>query len=183
MKTLVIDTETTGLYPRYNKVLTVGMLFADIEKDFFEIVSSKHIFIKHENYNIDPQALAVNKINIDQHDKIAIRPNLACKKINSFIEKNNLNESQMLGHNINFDRGFLRELFKKEGLNPIFPRDHIDTMQIWNHLKRKNIVSFNLRNNLGTLAEFFNIDYSNAHGALEDCHITANVYHKMLGLI
>jgi DNA polymerase III epsilon subunit-like protein len=183
MKTLVVDTETSGLSPRFNRVLTVGLLAIDVEKDFLEIVNSKHLFVKHDEYNANPFALRVNKINIEEHHKIASPPKIVCKNINSFIKKNDIEETQMLGHNLNFDKGFLAELFRQGESVSIFPKEHVDTMHIWNHLKKNNVVSFNLRSNLGTLAEFFNVDYSKAHGALEDCHITANVYHKMLGMI
>ncbi|MDP2947406.1 MAG: 3'-5' exonuclease [Nanoarchaeota archaeon] len=183
MKTLVIDTETTGLSPKYNKTLTVGMLLIDVEKDFLEIMDSNHIFIKHENYSIDPMALKINKISIGEHHKIALAPSVACKKINQFVEKNNLKETPLLGHNLNFDKGFLDALFRQGNSSPKFFREYIDTMHIWKHLKRKNIVSWELRSNLQTLAEFFSIDYSNSHDALQDCHITAKVYNKMLGII
>lgn len=180
MKTLVIDTETTGLSPRFNKTLTVGMLLIDVEKNFLDIIDSKHIFIKHENYNANPFALRINKINLEEHHKIALTPSVACKKINSFVEKNNLCETPLLGHNIRFDKGFLAALFEEANSENKFNEESIDTMQIWKHLKSKNLAPWHLRNSLGTLAEFFKVDYSKSHNALEDCNITAQVYNKML---
>jgi len=41
-------------------------------------------------------------------------------------------------------------------------------------------VPIHLRGNLATVANYFDIDYTKAHDALADCHITAQVYHKML---
>jgi len=183
MKTLVIDTETTGLSPRFNKTLTVGMLLIDVEKDFLEIIDSNHVFVRHENYNANPYALAVNKINLNEHHKIAIPPVIACERINSFVEKNELLETPILGHNVNFDRGFLNVLFREANVKAKFFDEFIDTMQIWKHLKSKNTALWGLRNNLGTLADFFRVDYSRSHDALMDCHITARVYSKMLKMI
>ena len=86
MRRLVIDTETTGLSPRYNKTLTVGMLLIDVQNQHLKILDENHIFIKHENYNANSEALKVNKINIDEHHKIAVSPKIACERINSFLE-------------------------------------------------------------------------------------------------
>jgi DNA polymerase III subunit epsilon len=183
MEMIVLDSETTGLSPRYNKVLTVGMLRIDVEKDFLKIMNKKNILVKHEDYAVNPKALEVNKINLAEHHKIALEPSKACSQINSFILKNHLEESPLLGHNIIFDIRFLNELFRQGNSIPVFSHDFIDTMHIWSALKRKNLISFNLRNSLQTLAGYFEVDYSRAHSALGDCYVTASVYKKMLNLI
>lgn len=178
----MIDTETTGLSPRHNRVLTVGMLHVDIEKNFLEIMNRKNILVKHGDYSVNSRALEINKINLEEHHKIALEPFRACNQINKFIAKNNLEEKPLLGHNIAFDIRFLNELFRQVNSTPAFSRKFIDTMHIWFALKRKNLVSFNLRNSLQTLADFFGVDYSKSHSALGDCYITANVYKKILGM-
>lgn len=180
---MVLDLETTGLSPRYNKVLTVGMLHIDVEKDFLKIRNKKQILVKHEDYAVNPKALEINKINLVEHHKIASEPFKACNQINKFIIKNNLESRPVLGHNIIFDIRFLNELFRQGNSVPAFSHDFVDTMHMWSALKRKNIISFNLKNSLQTLANYFEIDYSKSHSALGDCHITANVYKKMLDLI
>jgi DNA polymerase III subunit epsilon len=177
MKTVVIDTETTGLSHRWHQPLTVGMLFVDVEKDFEKILNAKHILIRHENYHIDPAAMAINGIDLDEHDKTAVEPAKACKQINSFMKKS---EGFLLGHNLSFDLRFLDELFRREEVESNFPDEKVDTMILWNELKRRQIVPSNLRSNLQTLAEFFKVDYSNAHSALGDCEITMKVFQKMI---
>lgn len=74
MKRLVIDTETTGLSPNYNKTLTVGMVLMDVEEDYLKILDENHIFVKHKDYNASSSALKINGINLEEHDKIAIPP-------------------------------------------------------------------------------------------------------------
>ena len=182
MKRLVIDTETTGLSPRLNKTLTVGMLLVDVEKDFLDILDSNHVFIRHVGKNVSPGAMKVNKINLIEHNKIAIEEDEACEEINSFIDKNRLHDTTLVGHNFHFDRGFLNSLFKRTGIVPQLHEFHEDTMRIWRGLKRERIVPFDLRSNLGTIANYFDIDYKKAHDALADCHITVRVYHEMLRL-
>ena len=182
MKRLVIDTETTGLSPQINKTLTVGLLLIDVEKDFLEIIDSNHLFIKHDNYNTTKEAMNINKIDLEEHELNAIPPVKACSQINSFINKHLLHETPLIGHNIQFDRGFLNALFNQGETSHKFNYRHEDTMWMWRNLQRKNLVPWNLRSNLQTVADFFKIDYTKAHDAIADCHITAQVYHKLLNL-
>ena len=182
MKRLVIDTETTGLSHRFNKTLTVGMLLVDVEKDHLDILNSNHIFIKHDKGSVSSGAMKVNGINLAEHNKIAIEEDEACEEVNKFIDKNKLHDTTLLGHNFHFDKGFLGALFQRVGTPPLLHHSHEDTMYIWRRLKQNGTIPFELRSNLGTIAEYFDIDYKKAHDALADCKITAKVYQKMLGL-
>ena len=179
MKRLVIDTETTGLSPRFHKTLTVGLLLIDVEKTHLNILDENHIFIKHNHYNASKGAMSVNKIDLIQHNQIAIPPKKACNQINKFIEKNVLHEIPLIGHNIAFDRGFLNSLFDQGESLHKFHHEHEDTMWIWRNLQRQNKVPYG-RSNLQTVAGHFEIDYTKAHDALADCKITAQVHHEMM---
>jgi len=181
MKRLVIDTETTGLSPRLHKILTVGLLLVDVEKNHLNILDQNHILIKHNNYNASKGAMSVNKIDLIQHNQIAITPTKACDQINTFIEKNILHEIPLVGHNIQFDKGFLSSLFDQGNTLSKFHHQSEDTMWIWRNLQKENKVPFG-RANLETVASHFGIDYTRAHDALADCKITAKVYHEMLKL-
>ncbi|MCK4996673.1 3'-5' exonuclease [Candidatus Pacearchaeota archaeon] len=180
MLRLVMDTETTGLSPRFNKTLTVGMLLVDVEKDFLKIIAENHIFVKHDAYNSNRSALKVNGINLVEHDKIAVKPKIACSQINSFVDKHDLRDTLLVGHNFHFDRGFLGALFDQGNSISKLNTEHEDTMRIWRNLKKEGNIPFDLRSNLGTIADYFDIDYTKAHDALADCHITAKVYHKLI---
>ncbi|MCH7851084.1 MAG: 3'-5' exonuclease [Nanoarchaeota archaeon] len=182
MKRLVIDTETTGLSPYFNKTLTVGMLLIDIEKDFLNILDQSHTFIKHDIYNHTSGASRTHKINMKVHEKISVHPKIACQQINSFILKNEIQETTILGHNIGFDKGFLNALFDQGESLALFHHQSVDTLQIWRHLQKENLVPEKINGKLGSIAEFFDINYTKAHDALEDTKITAKVYHEMLKL-
>ena len=56
-----------------------------------------------------------------------------------------------------------------------------DTMWMWRNLQKNNLVPCG-RSNLQTVANHFQIDYSKAHDALADCHITAKVYHELINI-
>jgi len=182
MRGLIIDTETTGLSHNYNQVLTVGMLLAEIEEEL-NFITSKHIRIKHNHYNVSGIALKINKINIKEHHKIGINPKSACLEINSFIKKNKIKNIPLIGHNINFDMRFLRELYKKEREEFLLDLETLDTRSLWANLKNKGNVPMHLKGNLRTVANHFEVNYEKAHDALEDCKITAQVFHKMVGVL
>ena len=107
-------------------------------------------------------------------------PKLLTILAKGFIEKNDIYKTPLVGHNIHFDKGFLNALFKQGETNPLLHTESEDTMRIWRNLQKQNIIPRHLRATLGTLANHFQIDYTKAHDALADCHITAQVYHKML---
>jgi DNA polymerase III epsilon subunit-like protein len=182
MNRLIIDTETTGLSPRFNKTLTVGLLLIDVEKTHFNILDQNHIFIKHNNYNSNSKALKVNKIDLEQHTLHAVHPQKACNQINTFIKKTSSEQTPIVGHNIAFDKNFLGALFEQGETESLIPTKSEDTMKIWRNLQKEKLIPSHLRANLGTLATHFDIDYEKAHDALADCHITAQVYHELLKL-
>lgn len=182
MNRLIIDTETTGLSPRFNKTLTVGLLLINPKLPKLKILDQAHIFIKHDNYNSTKEALKINKIDLAQHTLKAVYPQKACDQINTFLKKTSSQQTPIVGHNIGFDKGFLNALFTQG--NSIYPfhEKSEDTLSIWRNLQKQNKIPQNLRGTLGHLATYFDIDYTKAHDALADCHITAKVYHKMLSL-
>ena len=180
MQRLIIDTETTGLSPHFNKTLTVGLLLIDVEKTHLNIINQNHIFIKHDNYNSQTEAMKINKIDLEQHNLYAIPPEKACNQINTFLQKNSITKTPLVGHNIHFDKGFLNALFQQGNTKPLFHHESEDTMKIWRTLQKQNLIPDHLRATLGQLATHFNIDYTKAHDALADCHITAKVYHELL---
>lgn len=182
MRGLIIDTETTGLSHNYNQILTVGMLLAEID-DSLDFITSRHIKIKHDNYLVSGIAMKINKIDLKEHHKTAIDTKDACLEINNFIKKNRIKDIPMIGHNIGFDMRFLRELFKRNSKEFPLDLEVIDTRDLWINLKYKGIVSPYYKGNLRTIAEHFKVDYNKAHDAIEDCKITAQVFHKMLGVL
>lgn len=179
---LVIDTETTGLSPRFNKTLTVGLLLINPAKPKLEILDQAHIFVKHSRYNSNAEAMKVNKIDIEQHNLHAVPPKKACDQINTFIQKNQAHQIPIVGHNIHFDKGFLNALFQQGEASSLLYEESEDTMKIWRGLQKQDLIPSHLRATLGHLANHFDIDYEKAHDALADCHITAKVYHEMLKL-
>ncbi len=183
MRHLVVDCETTGLSHEKNKVLTVGMLHANIDVDDLEIVDREHIKVKHDEYNPSGIALKINRINLAEHHECSIYPKFACEQIDDFIKSNCLMQAPVLGHNIQFDFRFLRALHLQGGRNFGIEGESVDTMRIWRALRARGHVPLEMKSSLKVLSKYFGVSYAGAHDALEDCRITAEVYQELLRLI
>ncbi|MGK0208993.1 MAG: DNA polymerase III epsilon subunit-like protein [Patescibacteria group bacterium] len=182
MERLVIDSETTGLSRNQHQLLTLGMLLVDVSKDHLEVIDSRHLFVRHDEYNVDRFATAVHGINIAEHNKIGIDTNQACRAVEHFIDEHSLRITPILGHNVHFDVGFLTTLFEEEGRSYPIHTEKDDTMYMWRRLKKQGAVKSFGDSKLGTIARYFDIDYTKAHDALADCEITAKVFHRLLGI-
>ncbi len=180
MKRLFVDTETTGLSAAKHQVLTVGMLIVDMDKDKMEVIDKKEISIKHVDYIVQPMALKINNINLEEHDKKSMDVEEACRSISNFIGKNTLRYEQICGHNINFDIGFLKSLFEPTETAYPFHYLSIDTMSLWFSLINAGKIPKLGFSSLTKIANHYKIGIEGAHGALVDCVITAGVYQKML---
>ena len=180
MRYLVIDCETTGLSHDNNKVLTVGMLNAEITKRKIKVIDESHIKVKHDDYNPNRFAMMFNKINLTEHHKVAIYPKLSCKKINNFIKDQELEKAPVLGHNLRFDFRFLGALQHQGKTEFKMSWNPTDTMMIWRELKAQGKIPLHFKSSLRVLSEYFNVCYDCAHDAVEDCKITAEVYHRIL---
>ena len=186
MRRLIIDVETTGLSSEHNQILTVGMLTIEMKKRGYKVIDSEHLRIKHKEYNVNPIALKINKINLKEHHKIGINPGLACKRINRFISSHDLKKFPLVGHNLRFDLRFLNSLFNQAERKKTFTSgfsDFVDTMAIWRNLKANGAVPSHLSGSLKTVAGYFDVNYENAHDALNDCHITAEVYNNIVKML
>ena len=86
---------------------------------------------------------------------------------------NFIGESVIIGHNVNFDLGFLSNKCKKY-LDYNLANDYIDTLYL-----ARRLVPHSVNYKLGTLANLFNISYKGAHRGLKDVEITYEVYNRL----
>lgn len=121
---LFMDTETGGLTTD-RSLLTVSMIPVDkdfqiVPIDYFDPIAQQvlhtdcglYVAVKHDTYVVDKQALAVNKINIVEHDATAVPLALTRELFNSFIRHTlqTFNRKYLVpaGHNVAFDANFIK---------------------------------------------------------------------------
>lgn len=158
----VIDLETTG---RSNKPVDITEISA-IKYRGGKPVDSLCSFVKPEN-SILPFVQSLTGIT---DDMLVDAP-----KIDTLIEDviAFIGDDVILGHNVNFDYGLVfAAYYDKTGKR--MKNDYIDTLRI------SRLINKDIRNHkLETLCQYFEVERSVGHRALDDSHQTAQVYLKM----
>lgn len=207
MKYLVTDVETGG----FEGTSLLSAYFGVYDKEF-NLLDELELFVRPENhqYVVTAEALAINKIDLIEHEKYAIPYKDAGTILYHFLEKNSVSYKYFvpegsninsvvpltcsevevtidklcpLGHNVTFDILRIKEDLISEGswLKYVSYRVR-DTGVYGNILKDKGLIPETISGSLGSYATNFGIDATGAHDAKKDCEITVAVYKEMLKL-
>lgn len=181
-KILFIDTETGGLDPTVNSLLSIAFV---VWQDF-KIIDSIELLINDGILNATPEAIKINSIDIQKHKKHSILPDVAIKEMNSFLSIH-FNETEKIplgGHNVNFDVNFFKYFLSKNNFafHLRFSHRIVDTATILYYLyladkiKQKTISS-------AEAFSFFGISVDGRHTALGDAIATAKLFSLLLRII
>lgn len=164
---VVLDVETTGLDPAAgHDVIEIGaqkIHGRDVVGEFVSLVKPSRplpadVIAFHAQNGIT-QAL----LEAEGKDPDAVVPELV-----GFI-----GPAVIVGHNVNFDLGFINEHLKRLG-RPTLPNQYIDTLEI---AKRYLLLaSYKLSN----VAAFLQVPQPSAHRALVDVVTTREVFYKLI---
>ena len=110
---LVVDTETGGLDPAQESLLSL----AAVVLEDGEIVDTLSIYINEPEIIANPKALEINGIDLDKVREVGMSPSDAVNHLEFFIRKywGSLWNVTLGGHNVSFDVGFLRRLYRLAG--------------------------------------------------------------------
>ena len=163
---VLVDIETTGLSPIQDDIIEIGAI---------KVVNNKMVDTYNQLIKIDRQ-LSPFITNLTGITNEMLKTGKV--PIDVFTEFVNFAGSNVIiGHNVNFDLGFLNNKCKKY-LDYDLNNDYVDTM----FLARK-LVPNSLNYKLGTLAKLFNISYEGAHRGLKDVEITYEVYNCLRKIV
>ena len=173
-KILWVDTETSGLKPYQNGIISLAGFYID-ENDNMD--SFSFVAAPHENDVIESKALAVNGYTMQDLDtfpdaSVVINEFETWMKqyINPFDSKDKF---IMAGYNIAFDMRFLHAWFNKHGNNFFFSYFYKQTLDVLKLVRQSNL---GLKNNkLETVAKYFDFD-GNFHQAMDDIKATYHIY-------
>lgn len=159
---VLVDIETTGLSPINDDIIEIGAI---------KVVQNKIVDTYNEliriNKRLPDKIVSLTGIT-DEMLRNGRMPSTVLKEFVNFV-----NDNVIIGHNVNFDLGFLCDKCKKY-LDYNLNNDYIDTL----YLARK-LVPNSINHKLGTLAKYFNISYAGAHRGLKDVEITYEVYNNL----
>lgn len=177
----VIDAETTGRNHRVHDMIQICILPLDsdlnpIKEDVF------YYQIKADRpENTDPKALEICQLDplqgIDKEEALRLFTHWNLSLANKYKVKKII----PIGQNYSFDKEFMTNFLGFEFYDLIFDYNYRDTKQNGAYLSDSVLPGF--KSSLAKQAEYFEIDNSNHHDALNDCLVTAEIYKAQLKLI
>lgn len=180
------DTETTGLDPGFNEIISLAGILYDSE--FKEI--GRLSLHAHPDYpeRAHPKALEINGYTHEEWTKRgAMSQEELLKYLNNWLVKRYSYRVIPLGHNVKFDISHVQALYERfeftDEWKKLFSYHCLDTVGVAMFFDMANFRKLGDRYNLGRLCERYNITLSNAHDALADIDATVKLFLKMVDLV
>lgn len=161
MKFLVIDTETGGLDPKKDSILSLAGIVLNTKSQLnTEFSPHYYSFIKEPYLRISPIAMEIN--NISMRDILnAPSPNIIWNQFMSWVNESFPEEGKIIiaGQNPSFDYGFLERLQsfdeqKTYSLKDFFTRRMLDTTTIGYMLMMRGILPSDFVPSLSNLGDW-----------------------------
>ena len=179
---LVIDTETGGFNPKEDALCSVAVILPNGD-------NAKEWFIYPYNKNYNEEAMKVNNLSKKLLKEKGITINQFKLEFLEYIEDNfhvsTYGKIQLLGHNVSFDIGFLKEVFKKD-FKFWFHYHFKDSMILANMLKDIKYIPIKQSISLKELYIYLKGKdelSKNAHTSLADALMSLEIYSELLNLI
>lgn len=181
---VIIDVETGGIEPKKDALLELAAISTKMnEQGLLEIDKTYHYHIKpFEGGNLNPEALAFNKIIPDHPFRFAINEKEALTQLFAAIKQEcqdkKCSRAVLVGHNAWFDQQFLNEAVIRTKLknNPFHRFTSFDTATLGALIYGHTVLS--------KACELAHIshDSKQAHSALYDAECTAQLFCQMVNL-
>jgi DNA polymerase III epsilon subunit-like protein len=140
---------------------------------------------------VDPEALAINKIEVHEIELRGKSPSCAIDEFENFLTRNFTGNPRrerltLAGHNIGFDKLFLRRLyeFTNRSFDETFSHRSIDTSSIVAFLMLARAVVID-KPSSDAAFEYFGIDFrpGTRHTSLGDAVATARLFNRLLEVV
>jgi len=183
-KYLVIDSETTGLNDKVHGIITLSALVCDDSK----IVKQWHgINRDWQSYRIDIAALKVNGMLFSE---IPVSENKFCRFYNEedfikdfayFCLTEAASCQYLVGMNVQFDIGFIKEIFEKHNIdiNGLLPKRQIDPLIYASCLIDSGMMKETKYLNSKYLYDSYKINSDKIHRSDVDAELTFTLWQKM----
>jgi DNA polymerase III epsilon subunit-like protein len=182
---LFLDTETGGLDPRGNSLLSLGLVVGDGPR----VVNSLEILFRHEPYVVSAGGMKVNRIDLVRHHEAALDPPVAMAVLEVFLEQHFPHRCQpiiLAGHNVAFDQAFLEVFLAGQGreMEPRFSHRLVDTHSLAAGLRDAGRLPLDNLSSSALFAHFgILVPEDQRHTALGDALATFELYWKLVELM
>lgn len=178
MRTIYIDTETTGLVKFIHGIISLSYIIDD-END--HTIAKGKIEMNPLSYGakITQEALVINGYSEDQITEF----DDAEFAISQFIKLCNQHQGttkyKVIGYNVQFDVGFIQEWFRKLNRGQygyIFDYKTVDPFELVKYLQHVGAIDMGKSQSLGNACKYFDIELENAHDSDDDIRATRELY-------
>lgn len=178
-----IDTETGGLDPATDALLSVGAAhWVD-----GEIVAATEWLVKPEGRTVHATALAVNKIDLDRHERFALSRQAAglaiAEWMNARRDGDTKRRLRVGGHNVAFDVAFLKPLMPPDAWRGLFLSNTVDTAGLLTFMRQAGRLPPGADMSLANGMKAVGIKQEQAHTAMGDARATAQLYGRLLTMV
>jgi DNA polymerase III subunit epsilon len=174
---VVIDTELTSLDKRTNRLLSVGAIATVGPKI---MVGEQFYRVVNPGVSIPPDSIVIHRLrpeDIEQGDDLAT----TIAEFGAFI-----GDAVLVGHFAEIDRNVLQKEFAAAGANLQNPMICTARVQRW-IVRKQPFKEDQFREmevtDLESLAKIYNLDFREAHHALDDAFVTARLWQKQMHLL
>lgn len=169
------DTETTGLDPDKNEILSIAMII--LNEAFVEL--ERKVIYAFPDGEVNPEAAKVNGYTRELWaSRGAVDQTILFTEVYDFV--NRYKKLVPVAHNVKFDVAFLRALFLRnnpsKAYNKIFSYKTLDTVSVAIFFDMVVFGKANGSQRLSELCNRFGITLDNAHDALADVEATVNLF-------
>ncbi len=185
---LVVDTETSGLDPAWHSILSVAAVI--VEQDGRE-VDSFEVRVAERFPVVTSEAAKVHGLDVRE----GVSPDIATIRMLNFLDRNQMigeigrglrRRVELVGHNVQFDAGFLRRMFKLSNVS--FEAHFSHRMLCTQSLAFGLMLAGKLpaqSAGLEDVARALSVPLRREpyHDALEDCRATVAVYAKLMDML
>ena len=170
----VVDTELTSLDARSNRLLSIGAIAMDgtkirIAEQFYTVVNP--------GVHVPAASVLIHKLRPNDVEQ-GIAPEVALAELREFIEGR-----VVVGHFVHIDMKALRKELgdqQQELSNPAIDTAKVHRWILQNSPWREDLEQQMANINLAALARIYNLDFHEAHHALDDAFVTARLWQKQI---
>lgn len=182
---VTVDVECGGLNPITDALLEIAVVTLNCDKNgVFDLAETFQYHIEpFAGANINPESLAINKIDPGHPFRFAVTEAIALQeifsKLNKIKSEAGCSRCILVGHNSWFDLSFLNAAISRSQVkrNPFHAFTSFDTATLGALIYGQTVLAENLKR--------ANIDFDNDlhHSAIYDAEQTARLFCKIINLV
>ncbi len=179
MRTIYLDTETTGLIKYIHGIISLSYIIDD--EDGNTIANGKIEMRPAHKLKITDGALEVNGYTREQIEGFQSEEKAIAKFI-TVCNRHKAGKYMVIGYNTQFDVGFIQEWFnrnQKEQYRFLFSYKTIDPFELIKFLQHRGDIDTGKSQSLSNACKFYGIDLFHAHDSDDDIRATRKLYRML----